>query len=125
MDVHNGSDPRVPLAIERTFLAWVRTGLAMMGFGFVVARFGVFLRELEVMRNALPRAEFGISLMTGTSMVGLGVLVTIYGAFQYHRDLRDYEAGRTVRRGRTTPTIIAVSLAFIGAAAVWYFLRFA
>jgi putative membrane protein len=31
------------LAAERTFLAWIRTGLALMGFGFVVARFGLFL----------------------------------------------------------------------------------
>lgn len=116
-------DPRVPLAIERTFLAWIRTGLALMGFGFVVARFGVFLRELEVMRNA-PAGQ-GASLVTGTSLVGLGVLVTIYAAFQYHRDLTDYEMGRHRRRGRTTPIIIATSLAFIGAAAVWYFLRFA
>lgn len=120
----SGADPRVPLAIERTFLAWVRTGLAMMGFGFVVARFGVFLRELEVMRKAVPSARHGVSLMTGTSMVALGVLVTIYAAFQYHRDLTDYEEGRTRRRGRTTPVVIAASLAFIGAAAVWYFLRF-
>ena len=37
-------DPRVFFAAERTFLAWIRTGLALMGFGFVVARFGLFLR---------------------------------------------------------------------------------
>ncbi|MGA7413059.1 MAG: DUF202 domain-containing protein [Bryobacteraceae bacterium] len=34
------------LAAERTFLAWIRTGLALMGFGFVVARFGLFLQAL-------------------------------------------------------------------------------
>ncbi len=38
-------DPRVLFAAERTFLAWIRTGLALMGFGFVVARFGIFLQQ--------------------------------------------------------------------------------
>ena len=42
----SAGDPRVYFAAERTLLAWVRTGLALMGFGFVVARFGLFLREL-------------------------------------------------------------------------------
>ena len=41
-----GEDPRVRFAAERTLLAWIRTGLALMGFGFVVARFGLFLREI-------------------------------------------------------------------------------
>ena len=38
-------DPRVYMAAEHTFLAWIRTGLALTGFGFVVARYGLFLRE--------------------------------------------------------------------------------
>ena len=46
-------DPRVYLAAERTFLAWIRTGLALMGFGFVVARFGLFLREIEFSQHPL------------------------------------------------------------------------
>jgi putative membrane protein len=39
------------LAAERTLLAWIRTGLALMGFGFVVARFGLFLQQLQVMQR--------------------------------------------------------------------------
>jgi len=37
--------------VERTFLAWLRTGIALMGFGFVVARFGLFLREIAAARR--------------------------------------------------------------------------
>lgn len=39
------------LAAERTLLAWIRTGLALMGFGFVVARFGVFLQQVQFAQN--------------------------------------------------------------------------
>lgn len=44
-------DPRMPVAAERTFLAWIRTGLAHIGFGLVVARFGLFLREWSAGQN--------------------------------------------------------------------------
>ncbi|HTQ37795.1 MAG TPA: DUF202 domain-containing protein [Pirellulales bacterium] len=40
-------DARTGLAAERTLWAWVRMGIALMGFGFVVARFGLFLREIS------------------------------------------------------------------------------
>src|SRR5438034_436944 len=46
-----GADVRDYLAGERTFLGWIRTGLALMGFGFVVARFGLFLAEIRVART--------------------------------------------------------------------------
>ena len=42
------SGPADSLAAERTFLAWIRTGLALMGFGFVLARFGLFHRALQI-----------------------------------------------------------------------------
>ena len=40
-------DPRTYFAEERTFLAWIRTGLGLMGVGFAVARFGLFLRQFQ------------------------------------------------------------------------------
>ena len=51
------SDPRVFFAAERTLLAWVRTGLTIMAFGFVVARFGLFLRLLAAQHVATVTPE--------------------------------------------------------------------
>jgi Domain of unknown function (DUF202) len=48
------------LAAERTFLAWIRTGLALMGFGFVVARFGLFLQTLQISQPNLPLRTNGL-----------------------------------------------------------------
>ena len=71
----DASDPRVYFAAERTFLAWIRTGLALMGFGFVVARFGLFLHELSLARGGPPVAH-GYSQWVGVALIGLGVVLT-------------------------------------------------
>jgi putative membrane protein len=57
-----GADLRDYLAAERTFLAWIRTGLALMGFGFVVARFGLFLQQLQIIQHAPSAQSYGLSL---------------------------------------------------------------
>jgi putative membrane protein len=59
------------LAAERTLLAWIRTGLALMGFGFIVTRFGLFLQELNEVRGA--RVDpYGLSLWLGTAFIAWG-----------------------------------------------------
>lgn len=89
METDNSNDPRVRYAIERTLLAWVRTGLALMGFGFVVARFGLFLHEIEAVRqNVMPKASTGLSLWIGTALVLLGVLVNLLVSAEHLRLIR-------------------------------------
>jgi putative membrane protein len=78
-------DPRIYWAKERTFLAWLRTGLALMGFGFVVARFGLFLRMIRLNEPAQAAAQPGWSMWIGTSLVLLGVLIQIGSAVDYFR----------------------------------------
>ena len=80
------SDPRVLYAAERTFLAWIRTGLALMGFGFVVARFGLFLRGLAANNAQTQPMKHGLSLWVGIVLVVMGVL-THFAAAWRHREI--------------------------------------
>ncbi len=68
-------DPRVYFAAERTFLAWIRTGLSLMAFGFVVAKFELFLREIALMQGG-PSPPVGVLRWFGLGLIGLGVLLT-------------------------------------------------
>ena len=86
-------DPRVRFAAERTLLAWIRTGLALMGFGFVVARFGLFLREIAEARQATPTHSYGLSLWIGTALVLLGITVFLLAAAQHWRILQRLNRG--------------------------------
>jgi putative membrane protein len=79
-------DPRSYLAAERTMLAWLRTGIAVMGFGFVVARFGLFLRLMEAQTGVASART--LSPYLGAGLVALGVVATVGGAIQYHRYVR-------------------------------------
>lgn len=78
-------DPRVFFAAERTLLAWVRTGLTIMAFGFVVARFGLFLRLLSSQQPEIgaPADGHGISSVIGIVLVLLGAACMVLGAVQH------------------------------------------
>ena len=103
-------DPRVYFAAERTFLAWIRTGLALMGFGFVVARFAVFLREMTLQSPGHATHPPGLSLWTGTSLIGIGVVVQVAAALNHIRVIGRMNRGQEVV-GRPVYTAVAVALA--------------
>ena len=66
----SGLDLRQHFALERTLLAYIRTGLALIGVGFVVARFGLLLRELGL-RSGAPQVP-GLSVWFGSALVFMG-----------------------------------------------------
>jgi putative membrane protein len=103
-------DPRVYFAAERTFLAWIRTGLALMGFGFVVARFAVFLREMAVSSPLHAIHAPGMSLWTGTSLIAIGVAVQVAAALNHIRVIKRMNRGQDVV-GRPVYTAVAVAFA--------------
>ena len=116
-------DPRVYFAAERTLLAWVRTGLAMMGFGFVVARFGLFLRELAAVRDVAPQHSTGLSLWVGTTLVILGVAVNLAAAVKHWHTVRRLERGQPLRfRPWSLGMVVAFLLGLLGLLTATYLL---
>ncbi len=112
------ADANLRLAEERTLLAWVRTGLAMMGFGFVVARFGMFLRVME--QNNKPPSHSG-GLWLGTALIVLGILVNVLAVRQHVSRLRHFERGDAIDAARwSLAMLVALGLAAIGLAMAVY-----
>jgi putative membrane protein len=118
----DADDPRVIWAAERTLLAWIRTGLAMMGFGFLVARFGLFLRELAAVKGTLDsHARPSLSLWIGTGLVLLGVAVNLLAAWQHWQIERELYPGEQRRWPRIALALtVAVLLGAIGIAMAIY-----
>ena len=76
------------LANERTFLAWVRTGIATISLGFVIARFSFWLGEIALATGKnINQSSTGLSLPIGLGMVALGGVMTLFAAFRF-RDIR-------------------------------------
>jgi putative membrane protein len=125
MDKPAEQDPRVYLAAERTFLAWIRTGLGLMGVGFAVSRFGLFLRELSASNSHMLAQTTGLSLWSGVMLVALGVVVTISAVVRHFQLVRELRSG-SWRAGRvsTDAVILGLLLAALGIAMALYLTLF-
>ena len=80
------SDPRVFFAAERTLLAWLRTGLTIIALGFVVSRFGLFVRLLAMQsQESSAAAHSPLSAGLGVAFVIVGTLSIVGAAVQHQR----------------------------------------
>ncbi len=117
------SDPRVYFAAERTMLAWLRTGIAVMAFGFVVARFGLFLRLLRL-QGGEPVPGHGLSPYLGAALVLLGVVALGVGATSYRRFCRHLSrSDLPTPQAPTAPLALAGALIVAGLLLTWALLN--
>lgn len=97
---------RVHMANERTFLAWVRTSVAIMAFGFVVEKFSLFVKQMAYYLGQAAAPPQRSTSVIGILLVGLGVVMGVLAFVRYKK------VERQIREGSYAPsTILSVLLA--------------
>ena len=116
-------DPRVYFAAERTLLAWVRTGVTVIGLGFVVARFGLFLRLINPVHPDIGR--MGFSGVLGVCLaIGGGILTALAGV-QFAAFLRELKPDELPppRLTQAVSLVLAFGVSGVGVLLGIYLLR--
>lgn len=112
-EIAHRAAPTDHFANERTFLAWVRTSITIMAFGFVVAKFGLLLRELSGGSSGTP-VSTPISEVMGVLLVLAGAALLLLAFAQFRATREDLDAGRyRVRAGlewALTLTMVAIGI---------------
>jgi putative membrane protein len=118
-------EPDVFFSAERTYLAWIRTGVALMGFGFVLARFSLVVHQLRFMgKTPLPEEAQDMSGYFGVGLVLVGVLLTVAATISHVRTVHRLNSGEPfVGRPTWVGITVAVVLAVVGGLMSVYLLR--
>lgn len=102
------------LANERTFLAWMRTALALIGLGFVLARMGLFLGQIAALRapdNARLTAGGHEFILAGIVFLLIGTICAASAGWGYERVRRSIDAGRYEPASRAVATLTMIVVA--------------
>ncbi len=109
---------RMRLLMETTLLGWVRTSLALMGFGFVLARFGFFLREIAGVGEMRVRPYPWLATtntFVGTALILLGVTVLLISVYSHRGMVIRLERGDLGVPGRwSLGMVLCLILAGLG-----------
>jgi putative membrane protein len=99
------------LANERTFLAWVRTGAAIVVFGFAIGRFSIAMRQLTALQGHAVRSV-GISVVMGSFTIVAGVVLVVAGLVRYRKTRAQLNAGTFEPAGFVLDLITMLTVVF-------------
>ena len=118
---------RVHMANERTFLAWIRTSIGIMAFGFVVEKFALFLKQMSLIMeksnigNALPPSH-GYSAIIGIFLVGLGTLLVLFAFVKYKKVERQIDSD-TFQPSSLLDILLTLAILAVGIFLVTYLIH--
>lgn len=114
---------RVHMANERTFLAWIRTSIAIMAFGFVVEKFSLFVKQMAYYlgKEASPPPQ-GYSSMIGIVLVGLGVVMGVLAFVRYKKVEQEIDDD-TYKPSALLSVLLFLSVLAIGVFLVLYLIH--
>jgi len=110
---------REHLANERTFLAWIRTSIALMGFGFVIVKFSLFLKQISLMMETKTIPTKGYSAIIGIVMVVIGLLIALLAFLQFKRIEKQLNSNYYTSSSRITIFVTTIILVG-GIVLIWY-----
>lgn len=115
-------NPSDHLANERTFLAWIRTSVALMGFGFVIVKFSLFIKQLSVVLDGKTVIQNkGFSSSIGIVLVAIGALVALLSYLRY-RHTEKQLLKKAYQPSSLLSLTITVALVLVSLLLVWYLL---
>jgi putative membrane protein len=115
------------MANERTFLAWIRTSIGIMAFGFVVEKFALFIKQMSLIlgnaniENVSPPSH-GYSAIVGIFLVGLGTLMGLLAFLRYKKVERQINED-TYQPSSTLYVLLTISVLAVGIFLVVYLIH--
>ena len=109
------------LANERTFLAWMRTSIGIMAFGFVVVKFSLFVKRISLLFGKPPinPPTHGLSAIVGIILVLVGTITIILSYVRYRQSEKQIREGTYVH-STLLITIISVFILIVSVLLIFY-----
>jgi putative membrane protein len=109
--VEDSNRARDHLANERTFLAWVRTSVAIVVFGFAIGRFAIAMRQLTAFQGQVSKTT-GLSVWMGMSSILAGVVMVAAGLARYRKTRAQLDEGKFEPAGFVVDLVTIVTVLF-------------